>query len=62
MEKTASMDHPLAPRVTESMKAVVAEDDHRLLDASDHRMKDRIVDIDRVPILIDGPAPLIEMP
>ena len=42
------------------MKAWVAEDDPLLLEAPDHRMKDRIVDIGRVPIPIDDPAPLVD--
>ena len=64
-------DHPLAPCFTGTpfqigrvagfcMKAVVAEDDPRLLDASDQRMKDRIMDLGRIPIPIDDPARLID--
>ena len=56
-------DHPLAPRVTGThfqigrvaglgMKALISE--------SDHRMKDRIVDIGCAPIPIDDPAPLVD--
>ena len=61
-------DHPLAPCFTGTpfqisrvaglgMKALVAEDDPLLLDASDHRVKDRIVDLGRVPIPIDDLPP-----
>ncbi len=64
-------EHPLVPRVARTdfqvgritglgMKAWVAEEDHLLLEASDHRMKDRIVDLCRIPIPIDDPAPLID--
>ena len=64
-------DHPLAPSFAGThfqvgriagfgMKALVAEDDPLLLEASDHRMKDRIMDLGRIPIPIDSPAPLID--
>ena len=64
-------EHPLAPGFTRTdfqvgrvagfgMNAVVAEEANPLLEASDQGMKDRIVDIGRVPIPIDSPPPLID--
>ena len=43
-----------------SMEALVAEEDHLLLDAADQRVKDRIVDIGCVPIPIHDQAPLVD--